>query len=83
MERGGEEELGRVQALGEELEDDAEGARAPSEQAPRVVALLQLELDQVAQHLGRGGEKALKLQVPLKVLCSQRTCERNLISNLN
>ncbi|TNN86508.1 hypothetical protein EYF80_003278 [Liparis tanakae] len=54
VEGRGEEELGRVQALGEELEEDAEGTGSPSQKAPRVVALFQFELHQISQHLGVG-----------------------------
>lgn len=51
VEGGGEEELGRVQAFGEELEQDAEGAGAPPQQTAGVVALLQLKLHQVPEDL--------------------------------
>lgn len=51
VEGGGEEELGRVQAFREELEQDAEGAGSPSQQTAGVVALLQLKLHQVPEDL--------------------------------
>lgn len=50
---GCQEDLGRVEALGKQLEQDAEGARSSPQQAAGVVALLQLKLYQISQDLER------------------------------
>lgn len=55
VEGGGEEELGRIQTLGEELEEDAEGARSSPQQATGVVVLHELELHKIAKHLSEAG----------------------------
>lgn len=51
MKGGCQEDLGWVEALRKQLEQNAEGARSSPQQAARVVALLQLKLYQISQDL--------------------------------
>lgn len=48
---GRQEDLGWVEALRKQLEQDAKGTRSSPQQAARVITLLQLKLYQISQDL--------------------------------